>query len=199
MRRTESAIVSLTIVALLSISSWSRAVEAQTGPREGDRLGTFQVRDCTGPAAGKTLCYVCRYGARPMVVIFTRRVADDLGQLAARLDRLIARHRDQRLAAVIVYVGRDTADTEKSLKQLAESHRLAFTPLSIYKDTAVRLSERLRISADDTLVAAFCREGMIRKVLSFDAAQIGSETTEAIADEVERLLDIPTRAAPGRR
>lgn len=33
------------------------ATVAVTGPQAGDAAGPFNVKDCTGPEEGKTLCY----------------------------------------------------------------------------------------------------------------------------------------------
>lgn len=33
------------------------AAELESGLQVGDRAGAFNVKDCTGPSAGKSLCY----------------------------------------------------------------------------------------------------------------------------------------------
>ncbi len=199
MRGIHFSAIPLTFSAVLWIGSSNEAADLNSGPQVGQRLDTFQVRDCTGPAAGKTLCYVCRYGARPMAVIFTRRIGDDLGRLAERIDRAIARHRDRRLAAVVVYLGPDTADAEQRLKQLAELHHLAFTPLTIYKDSAVRLANQLHISPRASLTVVFCRDTAVQESLSFESDRIGDTAIDTITGKAERLLESsrpPKQAGP---
>jgi hypothetical protein len=48
-----------TSVALLAASFAAAAVadEVQSGLQAGDKAGAFNVKDCTGPSAGKSLCY----------------------------------------------------------------------------------------------------------------------------------------------
>jgi hypothetical protein len=46
-------------LALLAVSFGALAARAdlESGPKVGDKAGAFQVKDCTGPAKGKSLCY----------------------------------------------------------------------------------------------------------------------------------------------
>ena len=47
---------SIAIVALC-FSVVAAAEDLQSGLQVGDSAGFFQVKDCTGPSAGKSLCY----------------------------------------------------------------------------------------------------------------------------------------------
>jgi hypothetical protein len=46
-------------LALLAVSmgTLATAAEVESGLAVGKRAGAFQVRDVTGPSAGKSLCY----------------------------------------------------------------------------------------------------------------------------------------------
>ncbi len=48
-----------TSVALLvaSFATATLAGEMESGLKAGDKVGAFNVKDCTGPNAGKSLCY----------------------------------------------------------------------------------------------------------------------------------------------
>lgn len=47
---------SIAIVAL-AFSAMAVAADLQSGLKVGDPAGVFNVKDCTGPSAGKSLCY----------------------------------------------------------------------------------------------------------------------------------------------
>ncbi len=47
---------SIAIVAL-TFSAVAAAADLQSGLKVGESAGAFNIRDCTGPNAGKTLCY----------------------------------------------------------------------------------------------------------------------------------------------
>lgn len=50
------AVYSAAVLAL-SVSTMASAADLESGLKVGDRAGAFNVKDCTGPAAGKSLCY----------------------------------------------------------------------------------------------------------------------------------------------
>ena len=45
-----------------------------SGRAVGEYVPTFYSRAVTGPLMNKSICYVCRNGARPVVMILMRRV-----------------------------------------------------------------------------------------------------------------------------
>ena len=46
-----------TAALLLALSAGADAAEIKSGLQVGDSAGAFNVKDCTGPAKGKSLCY----------------------------------------------------------------------------------------------------------------------------------------------
>ena len=51
------------------------AAEAlQSGCKPGIKMARFPVKAATGPEQGKTLCYVCKSGVNPGVIVFTRKL-----------------------------------------------------------------------------------------------------------------------------
>lgn len=46
---------SLALLALTSVAVL--AADVKSGPGVGDSAGAYNVKDCTGPNAGKSLCY----------------------------------------------------------------------------------------------------------------------------------------------
>ena len=48
-------------------------IAAESGLKVGDAPPPYNVKDVTGPSAGKSLCYRCQYGQRPVVNIFATR------------------------------------------------------------------------------------------------------------------------------
>ena len=44
-------------IVALSLSAVAAAGDLESGLKVGDKAGAFNVNDCTGPAAGKSVCY----------------------------------------------------------------------------------------------------------------------------------------------
>ena len=51
------------------------AMPLQSGPETGATIHSFFVRAVTGPHRNRSVCYVCRYGTRPVVAVFMPETA----------------------------------------------------------------------------------------------------------------------------
>jgi hypothetical protein len=132
------------------------------GLQVGELATPFYVRDCTGPAAGKTLCYFCRYGRRPVVSIFTREMNDEVIELLKQIDSEVGKHRAQRMAAFVVLLTDAPFATEKLLKTVAASKQINRVPLTIYRDTSTVLTDVYRISSQAETTVMMWRNSKIR-------------------------------------
>jgi hypothetical protein len=92
----------------------------KSGPEIGSEVSSFYVRAVTGPLAGKSVCYVCRNGDRPVVMIFLRDLNADVSRLLKQLDTTVNRHRADGLRCFVVLLG------EASQKDAARLQTLAF-------------------------------------------------------------------------
>ena len=174
----------LTIILTLAVGAIaSTAISEEASPPLGENLLTeFQVKDVTGPAAGKTLCYYCRYGRRPVICVFTREVNDEVAQLIARIDAAVDANSQHRWAAFVVFLGEDSQAAEQRLKALARNHKIRHTPLTIYRDTPQKLDSGLHI-ADQTRVLLRCwRNGKVPGQSDFSSENPATEIDRLLAD-----------------
>ncbi|HIF33282.1 MAG TPA: hypothetical protein EYG57_01900 [Planctomycetes bacterium] len=151
-----------TVLAVLCLlPAASDADDLVSGLGLGELASQFMVKDCTGPAAGKTLCYYCRYAERPVVALFVRELNDEVAQLVQDIDKSVAKHQSQRLAAFVVLIGKDTPSSEKRLKQVAKDRRLRHTPLTIYRDQPAKLTDLYRLAPEAAVTALVWQQGKI--------------------------------------
>ena len=81
-------------VCLFAVGAAYAADEVKSGLTVGDGpVPAFNVRDITGPSKGKTLCYRCQYGARPVVTVFTRELTPEVKDLVAKIDEKVGANR----------------------------------------------------------------------------------------------------------
>ena len=71
----------VTAVAMVLVTAAVASAEVTSGPQVGERVGAFTVTKVTGNPDdgvedGKKLCYRCKMGQRPVVMVFARS-ADD--------------------------------------------------------------------------------------------------------------------------
>src|SRR5690349_23635801 len=116
--------VSLLGVALAAIVCLVvRAADSDAGLKKGDSVAAFNVKDCTGPSAGKSLCYRCQYGARPVVTVFTRSLDGNLASLVQQIDKQVGENSDKKMASFVVLLTDDPDGAESQLKAFAEKNK----------------------------------------------------------------------------
>ena len=168
--------------------SQASAAELQSGLKVGELADQFLVKDCTGPAAGKTLCYYCRYADRPVVALFVRDLNDDVVTLVQQVDELVGKNSKQRLAAFVVLLGDDTQASEKRLKEIASKRRLRNVPLTIYRDKASKLTEAYRIAPEASVTALFWEQGKVGLNRAYPTSKLTSQQIDEFATSLEGAL-----------
>lgn len=112
----------LAAVALSFSAAFASAEDIKSGLATGERIGAFNVVKVAGApddnvAVGQELCYRCKYGARPQVMVFTRKGSEQVAQLSKELNAAVAKNSDKQLSAFVNVLG-EKADAEKTAKQL---------------------------------------------------------------------------------
>lgn len=104
-------------IALALLAGTVFAAEFQSGLQKDQKIPAFNVTKVAGPedgvAVGANLCYRCKYGARPQVMIFSRTTDERLTSLVKKLDEALAKNEDKQLKAFVNVLGdsKDAADT----------------------------------------------------------------------------------------
>ena len=99
-------------IALVSTASYCMA-DLVSGPQPGDGVGAFTVTKAAGNPSdgvedGKQLCYRCRMGSRPVVMIFARTADQSLAKLVNELEGEIKEHADAKLCSFVNMIGGDS-------------------------------------------------------------------------------------------
>lgn len=112
-------------VAVVLCAGFAVAGELKSGPEPGADVGAFIVTKCAGAenddvAVGEELCYRCRMGERPVVMVFARKADKDLAKLVKELDKAVAKHEDAKLASFVNLIGKDREALSKEAKSFIE-------------------------------------------------------------------------------
>ncbi len=112
------------------------AEDVKSGLEAGAPIGAFNVTKLAGAeddkvAVGEKLCYRCKNGARPQVMVFTRGTNDKLQKLVQQLDAAVGKHEDAQLRAFVNLLGesRDAAGDEA--KKLASDTKATKIPFVV--------------------------------------------------------------------
>lgn len=123
-------------IALAFVGSVSAKEALTSGPQEGDRIGAFYVTKCAGAsedgvAEGKNLCYRCKNGSRPQVMVFTRSTNSKVIDLVKKLDAAIGENKDAQLTAFVNLMGDSKEDLSDSAKDLAAKTKASHVPFVV--------------------------------------------------------------------
>lgn len=135
------SVLSLSLAVALMTAGSLFAEEAasdglKSGPQCGDSLGAFYVTKVAGAeddgvAEGKNLCYRCRNGARPQVIVFTRSTDAKVMKLVKRLDKAVADNESGQLRVFVNVLGEDKEDLSDTCKKLAADTQAKNVPFVV--------------------------------------------------------------------
>jgi hypothetical protein len=114
--------------AVLAIAGIVRAGELKSGPQVGEDVGAFEVTKVAGAPnddvpAGEELCYRCKLGNRPVVMVFARKSDEQLANLVKELDKVVAKNTDKKMGSFVNLLGDDMAALKSEAKKLAEKSK----------------------------------------------------------------------------
>jgi hypothetical protein len=134
-------VLSLGLVVALSVGGIATAADAtkdevKSGPQTGDSLGAFYVTKIAGAEddgvpVEENLCYRCKNGRKPQVIVFTRSSNPKVAELVAKLDKAVAANESSKLCVFVNMIGDDKEDLQKEAKQLASKTKAKHVPFVV--------------------------------------------------------------------
>ncbi len=179
----------LALLATLAVvvSGSTAGDDVASGLKVGDRVGAFNVLDCTGPAKGTTLCYRCRYGNRPVVSIFARDVDDNVAQLIKEVDAKVAANESKDMSAFVVLLSDDPDAAEKKLTEVAEKNNIKNVPLTVFDGTAGPPSYKIQKDAGVTVL--MWNKGKIESSHGFaDGKKLDKQKIKEVVSDTSKIL-----------
>jgi hypothetical protein len=181
---------SLAAVALLVVGV-AFAAELKSGLQPGQKIGAFDVKKVAGAtddgvAVGTELCYRCKYGSRPMVMVFTRKTDDKLVDLVKKLDAAVEKNKDVKLAAFVNVLAEDQSAAEKSAKELASAAKSANVPVVVpveFKNGPDNYG--IAPQADLTIIVA--SDGAVTANHTFETGLSCESCIESVLSDVTKL------------
>ncbi|MBC8290203.1 MAG: hypothetical protein H8E37_07790 [Planctomycetes bacterium] len=158
----------------------------KSGLQVGDIVGTFDVEDVTGPARGRSICYACRYGTRPVVNIFAREMTDEVATLITKIDKQIDENQDKELKAFVVLLSEDPKADEETLIKLTRKHRIKNVPLTLF-DGAIG-PPKCRISEKAAVTVMLWHDQEVKANHAFAKGKLTRKGIEAVVKSAAKIL-----------
>ena len=159
----------------------SQAADA-IGLQQGDPIGAFRVVKAAGAAEdeveiGQELCYRCRYGSRPMVMVFLRSTEGKVAELTKKLDQAIAEHSDAQLKGLVTLLGEDAGVLKSSATKFVAESGVANVPIVVAKEIKTGpLNYRLPEEVEVMIVVAS------------DSQVVSTHASDADAIEIDTVM-----------
>ncbi len=123
-------------IALMSFVSLAVAEDVKSGLKVGEGIGPFNVTKLVGAEkdgvnAGTNLCYRCRNGARPQVMVFTRSSDEKVVSFVKKLDAELAKNSDKQLRAFVNYLGESKDSAAEAAKKLCATANAENVPFVV--------------------------------------------------------------------
>ncbi len=180
-------ILLVAFVASAMVAGALFAAEAlKSGLQPGDSLPAYNVKDCTGPSEGKSLCYRCKYGARPVVNIFAREMTTEVVALVKEIDQIVGENDEKKMAAFVTLLTNDPDKDEDTLKAIAKKEGLKNVPLTIFDGVAGPEDYKLSEKAD--LTVTMWVENKVEASHAFAKGQFRASAAKAIVDDTKKIL-----------
>lgn len=181
-------ILSVAFVASAMFASALFAAEAlKSGLQPGDAPPAYNVKDCTGPSEGKSLCYRCKYGARPVVNIFAREMTPEVVALVKEIDGVVGKNEDKKMAAFVTLLTNDPDKDEAKLKEIAKKEGLKNVPLTVFDGVAGPEGYKIAEKAD--LTVTMWVESKVKASHAFAKGEYKKDSAKAIVEDTKKILN----------
>lgn len=177
------AMIALMVAGSLSLVGAN--ADVKSGLPEGEKVGAYYVRDITGPSAGKSLCYRCQYGNKPVVNVFTRTIDDRTVDLFKKLDAKLAD--DAKLKAFVTFLTDDHEAAEAKLKEVAKKHGIKKLPLTTFENAAGPENYKIAKEADTTVMMWVNSEVKVNH--AYEKGVMCEQCVGAIVADIGKICD----------
>jgi hypothetical protein len=163
-----------------------------SGRAVGEYVPQFYSRVVSGPLMNRSVCFVCRYGERPVVMVLARQVGPELRPLMKNIDRVVEQHRATGLRSFGVLVSDEAFPAISKVQTFAFNNRVTM-PLTVGTEAlAVDGGQNLHRDAAVTVVLYHKRTVAARYALRADELDVAHFTPV-----IERLKTFAAEHAAG--
>lgn len=182
----------LTALAVLALTTQVQAEEIKSGLQPGKPVGAFNVTKCAGAEedgvkVGANLCYRCKNGARPQVMVFTRSATDkNVLKLIQELDKAVGENSDKQLRAFVNVLGEDKEELSSTAKELGQTSKAKNVPFVVPNEFENGPADYgLNADAEITIIVA----NKSKVTASHAAAKAKDLKVDAVLADVKKLVE----------
>jgi len=170
-----------------------RADDLKSGPQVGDPVNAFQVIKAAGAPhdgvdVGTQLCYRCRMGNRPMVMVFAHKPNAGLTNLVKQLDDVVAKNQDKKMGSFVSLLGDKQEDLTAAAKQLVEDSKSQNVAVVVPLEHAAGPKD-YNLSPDAEVTVLIYRQGKVEANYALAAGGLTDDTIKKIVADTSKILN----------
>lgn len=177
------------IVAMAAVA----CAEVTSGPQVGDSVGAFMVTKVTGNPDdnikdGQHLCYRCKTGSKPVVMVFARSADEKLAKLLKKLEEEVEEHQADKLMGFVNMIGSDAESLKKSSADFVAKHgikRIAF----VVPDDLQHGPPEFKIAPDADVTVVCYKGGQVKANHAFAKGGLSDEKIAAVVKASCKLVE----------
>lgn len=184
-------VLSLVVACSALFAGTALAEGIKSGLKEGEHIGAFNVTKCAGAeadkvAVGEKLCYRCKNGARPQVMVFTRSTDEKIVKLAKELDAAVKKHEEAQLRAFVNVLGESKDAASDEAKKLAKTSKAENIPFVVPVEFE-NGPENYGLNPKAELTIIFANESKV--VGNYSVASLKDLEMKQIMGNLEKILN----------
>jgi hypothetical protein len=164
------------------------AAGARVGLHQGDKVPSFYVRAVTGSLKNRSVCYVCRFGDRPVVMVLVRHWHQGLPELVKNVDRQIDGHRALGLRGFVVFTTDNRQELLPRVQTLAFDGKIEM-PLTIAAATAEGPDGRTGNDDEPAVSVVLYREQTVHAAIELPQTEWKPDALEDLSRAVRALVE----------
>jgi hypothetical protein len=180
--------LTMAVVGIVAAAIGAGAVlaEVTSGQQVGETVGAMTVTKVTGNPLdgvpdGKTLCYRCKMGSRPVVMVFARTADTGLAKLLKKLDEEIEEHQSAKLTGFVNMLGTDAESLKKETAEFVKLHGIERIAFVVPEESANGPAD-YKIAPDADLTVVCFKGGKVQANHAFAKGQLSDEKIDAIVE-----------------
>jgi hypothetical protein len=190
-------------VAVLSLSAWEFArgadmikpVGVETTPLPeplksgldvGDYVPTFYSRVVSGTLMNKSICFVCRSGRRPVVMILMRDIKREHRPLIKNINRLVDLNRAAGVRGFGVMISENPFGSISKVQTFVFNNKISM-PLTVAPLSVASASSQ-NIHPDAEISVVLFRNREVVKTFPLRAGELTYDRSRDVIDEVRKFI-----------
>ena len=184
-----TAMVATGLLIAGTSSVW--AGETESGQKEGESIGAFYVTKLAGAEddgveAGKNLCYRCKNGSRPQVMVFTRSCDEKVVKLIQELDKKLSENSDKELRAFVSVLAEEKSDATAAGKALTEQTKAKHVPF-VVPNECENGPENYGLNAKAAVTIIMAEGGKVKANHAF--ADANDVAVDSVVKDLSKILN----------